>query len=193
MSFLFFMSFWILEIKCILYKISNKADKLSITGINFNWPSINWTYKSHHVGSNSRFCTLSVLIVNNNPWNISMGWFEGLGFLSHFYNIFNTFSRSGTAVNIVPVQVISLRAFLSTCNPIVSVTFKTDNKGKCLSVKIIFFDSTCLDKISLAFSFSMLTSEVPAGSILSSFSISIRIKIEVTDFPEILNWLKKLL
>ena len=128
-----------------------------------------------------------MLIVDDNPWNISMGWVEGLSFFSHFDNIFDTFSRTGTAVNFIPVQVIGLRAFLSACNPIIGVTFKTDNKWESLSVKIIFLDNTGLDKISLAFFFSMLTSEAPASSILGSFGISIRIKIEVTDFPEILK------
>lgn len=164
-----------------------KSHKTSSTGGNLDWASVNWADVSDHVWSDGRFWTLGVLTIDDSPWDISMRWVQGFSFLSHFYFILNSFSWCCTLVNLVPVQSISLRASLSTGNPIVCIFFQTDDEWKGLGIKIVFLDGTCFDQVTLAFSFSMLASESPAGSVLYSFGITIWIKVEVTNLPEILN------
>lgn len=89
-------------------------------------------------------------------------------------------------INDVPVKVELFGAIFSTLNPIVGVTFKTNDEGQSLSVKVVFLDGTGFDQVTLALSFSMLAGKCPAGSILDSFGISVRVKVEVADFPEVL-------
>lgn len=77
-------------------------------------------------------------------------------------------------------------AFLSIDVPVVGVGLETDDEGEGLGVKVIFFDGTGLDQVSLAFGRTVLAGERPAGSVLNSLGISIGEEVEVADFPEVL-------
>ncbi len=128
-----------------------------------------------------------MLVIDDSPWYIGMGWAQGLGFLSHLHFILNALSTSRAFLDRTPVESISLRAFLSTGSPVVGISFQANNKWEGLGIKIVFLDGTSFNQVSLTFSFSMLAGESPAGSILDSFGISVGVKVEVTNFPEILN------
>jgi hypothetical protein len=133
-----------------------------------------------------------VLIVDNNPWNVSVWWVEGFSLLGHLDQEIDSILACGTLADDIPVKVVSLGAFLSTGIPVVRIGFKADDEWEGLSVEIVFLDGTGLNEITLAFSRTVLASESPAGSILNSFGISIGIEVEVADFPEVLSWNKNI-
>jgi hypothetical protein len=56
-----------------------------------------------------------------------------------------------------------------------------------LSVEVIQADSAALNKIALAFTHSVLACETPTWTVSNASGVSVGIKIEVTDLPEILN------
>ena len=72
-------------------------------------------------------------------------------------------------------------------NEIVGVCFEADDEGKGLGVLIIEFKCACFNEVSLAFSRSMLACKIPAISDSLSSGISVRVKIEIANLPEILN------
>jgi hypothetical protein len=131
-----------------------------------------------------------VLIVHNNPWNVSVCWVEGFSLLGHLDYEIDSFLAGGTLVDDIPVKVVKLGTFPSVGIPVVRIGFKADDEGKSLSVKVVFLDGTSLNKVALALSRSMLAGKSPAGSILNSFGISIWIEVEVADFPEVLSLYK---
>lgn len=154
--------------------------------------SVNRAYVSDHVWSDGWFCALSVLPIDHNPWNVSVGWVQGFSSLSHLNFVIDSFSRSRALSNDVPVKVELFGTILSALNPVVGVAFKTNDEGQGLSVKVVFLDGTGFDQVTLALSFAMLAGKCPAGSILDSFSIAIRIKVEIADFPEVLCFNSKI-
>lgn len=116
-----------------------------------------------------------------------MCWNQFLSSNCVFLLEFISFTSCCTSVNCCPVKVQLCGAFLTWSVPIRCITFQTDDKRESLGIKVILFQSTNLNEISFAFSYSMLTCVIPFRSTLSSFCITIRIKSKITDFPEILN------
>jgi len=158
----------------------------SIACSNLLCSSVNWAYISNHVRNYAILSVWSMLVVYDNPWNISVSWNQLFSCNCIIHNILDSLCSSGTSLDAVPINSILSSTFFSLSIPVWTICLETNNHGKSLSIEIIFLDNTRFNQVSFTFSISVLASKSPAGSILNSSSISIWIKIEVANFPEIL-------
>lgn len=177
-----------MERKVLKYLIKICFKIKSLASINPFRSGIDRAHKFNHVRKNCRFIASWMSTIDNNPRDISVSRVEFFSCNCHFILPLISLRSSGTAMNFVPVKIKLGWAFLARSGPIRRITFKTDNEGKCLSIEVIESNSTSFNHISFTFSRPMLARKDPAWSTLSSFSISIRIEIEITNFPEILHY-----
>lgn len=128
-----------------------------------------------------------MLIIHDYPGDVAVSRYKVFSSLGHLNLEFVSLSTCGTLVYSIPVQSISLGTFLSCDDPIVWSALQTNDKWKSLGVKVVFFDCTCLDQITLALSLSMLACKAPVWSVLKPSGISIGEKPEVANLPKVLS------
>lgn len=65
--------------------------------------------------------------------------------LCHLNYILNTFFRSGTSMNLIPVEVALLCTFLTLGSPVIGISFEANDERECLGVLVIDLNSTAFN------------------------------------------------
>ena len=161
----------------------------SLAGFDLLSSSVDWADILNESWSNSIFTVGRVVSIDSNPGDIGVGGDEVFSIFGKFNLPIISLLGAQAGIDVIPVDSGLSGTLLSLGGPVGSVGFKTNEERKSFGVVSIFIKLDCasFNEVSLAFWSSMLTSESPSWAIVSSLGISVRIDVEVADFPEILN------
>ena len=126
-----------------------------------------------------------MLVIDDNPRNVGMGRVKFFSGNSYVIHKFISLCSSRACIDHIPIHIVLGGTLLALSHKISSVLLQTNAERQTLTIVVEFFNSTSLNKITLALFHSVLASKCPTGTVLSSFSVAVGVEIEFAYLPEV--------
>lgn len=157
----------------------------SFAGGDLGRASVDGADVSDHVGLNGILSGLGVLSIHHNPGDVGMSRDKVLSGDCHLHQVVHTGLGGSTSADGVPIDGVLLCALLSLGSPVSGVGLEADDEGQGLGVLVVELEGAGLNEVSLTLPHTMLTGEGPAGAIGGTSGITIGVKVELADLPEV--------